>query len=43
MVPILFIIDIKDVDVEVSNLISKFAEDAKMDKSILTAEDRLNL
>ncbi len=38
-----FIICINDIDVELNNLISKFADDAKIGNSIIDGRDRLNL
>ncbi len=39
----LFIIYINDIAVGLNNFISKFADDAKIEKSIVDDRDRLNL
>ncbi len=41
--PILFIIYINDIDVKLSNFISKFADGAKIGNSIITDHDRTSL
>ncbi len=41
--PLLFIIYISDLDVELSNRYSKYADDTKFDNSVLTDEDRRSL
>ncbi len=41
--PVLFIIYINDIDVGLSNFISKFAYDMKIGKSRITDHDRMSL
>ncbi len=41
--PVLFIIYINDIGVGLNNLISKFADDAKIGNLIITNHDRMNL
>ncbi len=41
--PVLFIIYINDIDVGLNNFISKFADDTKIGKSIITDHDRMSL
>ncbi len=38
--PVLFIIHIKDIDVGLNNLVSKFPDDTKIGNSIITDHDR---
>lgn len=38
--PVLFMIDINDINVELHNFISKFAEDSKIGNSVLSHQDR---
>ncbi len=41
--PVLFIIYINDIDVGLSNFISKYADDTKIGNSIITDHDRMSL
>ncbi len=41
--PVLFVIYINDIDAGLNNLISKFADDAKVGNSIITDHDRMSL
>ncbi len=41
--PVLFIIYINDIGVGLNNFISKFADNTKIGKSIITDHDRVNL
>ncbi len=41
--PVLFIVYINDIDVGLDNFISKFADDTKIDNSIITIHDIMSL
>ncbi len=41
--PVLFIIKVNDIDGGLDNIISKFADDTKIDNSIITDHDRISL